>query len=177
MYLTTFGIIVGLSTFAILTSTFANVFAIELNSASIKTNNFTSNLMSKINKLISEATNDTDNILNSTSFLQNGSNQTLNQIMTSNNKVVSSIINNGSGSASNSMIKDQVTTINGNCNSIKVGGNGNDTIYSSGNCNDELTGGLGADKFTCSEGEDTIKDYNPKEGDIILDKQNCEKIQ
>jgi Ca2+-binding RTX toxin-like protein len=174
---TPFGIIVGLSTIAILTSTCANVFAIEFNSASGATSNFTNNLMSKINKLISEAANDTNNILNSTSFLKNGSNQTLNQIVTSNNKVVSSIINTGSGSTSNSMIKDQVTTINGVCNSIKVGGNGNDTIFSSGNCNDELTGGSGADKFTCGEGEDTIKDYNSKEGDVILDKQNCEKIQ
>jgi hypothetical protein len=30
--------------------------------------------------------------------------------------------------------------------------------------------------LTCGEGNDTIKDYNPKEGDIILDRQNCEKI-
>ena len=72
-------------------------------------------------------------------------------------------------------LKIKVTTINGVCNSIKVGGNGNDTLLSSGNCNDELTGGLGADKFTCGEGNDTIKDYNPKEGDVILDRQNCEK--
>jgi len=31
-------------------------------------------------------------------------------------------------------------------------------------------------KKSCAEGEDTIRDYNPEEGDIILDRQNCEKI-
>jgi Ca2+-binding RTX toxin-like protein len=75
------------------------------------------------------------------------------------------------------MIKDQVKTINGVCSSIKVGGNGNDTLVSSGKCNDELTGGPGADKFMCGQGNDTIKDYNPKDGDIILDRQECEKVQ
>jgi Ca2+-binding RTX toxin-like protein len=74
------------------------------------------------------------------------------------------------------MIKDKVTTINGVCNSVKVGSNGDDTLFSAGNCNDELTGGKGSDKFTCGEGNDTIKDYNSEEGDVILDRQNCEKI-
>ena len=83
---------------------------------------------------------------------------------------------NSNGSGSNSLIKDKVTTINGVCNSEKVAGTGNDTLLSSGNCNDELTGGPGADKFQCGEGNDIIKDFNPKEGDVILDKQNCEKI-
>ena len=62
------------------------------------------------------------------------------------------------------------------CSSEKVGGNGNDTLASSGKCNDQLTGGQGADKFICGEGTDTVKDYNSKEGDVILDPQNCEKI-
>ena len=83
---------------------------------------------------------------------------------------------NGSDSSSSSIIKDQVKTINGVCTSTKVGGNGNDTLISSGDCNDELTGGPGADKFMCGEGNDTIRDYNSKEGDTLLDKQNCEKI-
>jgi Ca2+-binding RTX toxin-like protein len=95
--------------------------------------------------------------------------------MISNNNVASIVSSNGSKDSS-SLIKDQIKTINGVCNSIKVGGNGNDTLASSGKCNDELTGGPGADKFMCGEGNDTIKDYNSKEGDIILDKQNCEKI-
>jgi Ca2+-binding RTX toxin-like protein len=82
---------------------------------------------------------------------------------------------NGS-SEGNSIIKDKVTTVNGICSSVKAGGNGNDTLSSAGNCNDELTGGKGADKFTCGEGNDTIKDYNSEEGDVMLDRQNCEKI-
>ena len=174
MYPTTFGIIVGLSTFAILTSTFANVFAIELNSSSIVTNNFTDNMKSKISDLVSSALNDTKNFVNSSILLSNNSNLDSNQIVISNNKIVSTMDSNGSGS--NSLIKDKVTTINGVCNSEKIAGTGNDTLLSSGNCNDDLTGGPGADKFQCGEGNDTIKDFNPKEGDVILDKQNCETI-
>jgi hypothetical protein len=34
---------------------------------------------------------------------------------------------------------------------------------------------MGADKFTCGEGNDSIRDYGSKEGDVILDRQNCEK--
>ena len=59
---------------------------------------------------------------------------------------------------------------------LKLEVDGNDTLLFTGNCNDELTGGKGADKFTCSEGNDTIKDYDSGEGDVILDQQNCEKI-
>jgi Ca2+-binding RTX toxin-like protein len=93
----------------------------------------------------------------------------------SKNKVMSTMSSKGS-TGRDSIIKDKVTTINGVCSSVKVGGDGNDTLTSSGNCNDELTGGKGADKFTCSEGNDTIRDYNSEEGDVILDQQNCEKI-
>jgi len=39
-----------------------------------------------------------------------------------------------------------------------------------------LTGGKRADKFTCGEGNDRIRDYDSKECDVILDRQNCEKI-
>jgi hypothetical protein len=105
----------------------------------------------------------------------NGSNLTSSQIIISKNKIMSTMSSNGS-SGDGSIIKDRVTTVNGVCNSIKIGGNSNDTLFSAGNCNDELTGGKGADKFTCGDGNDTIKDYNPKEGDIIVDRQNCEKI-
>jgi Ca2+-binding RTX toxin-like protein len=88
---------------------------------------------------------------------------------------MSSLISNASDG--DSMIKDKVTTINGICSSVKVGSNGNDTLSSSGNCNDEFTGGKGADKFTCGEGNDMVKDYNPEEGDIILDQENCERFE
>jgi hypothetical protein len=169
------GIIIALSIIAILTTSFVSVSAIELNFTGDTTNNFANNLKSKIDSLISNALNDTDSILNS-SFITNGSNLTSSNVIISNNKVASVVSSNGSDGSS-SLIKDQVKTLNGVCSSIKEGGNGNDTIASSGKCNDELTGGPGADKFMCGDGNDTVKDYNSKEGDIILDRQNCEKIQ
>jgi hypothetical protein len=145
--------------------------AAEQNRTDSVTENFTKDLKSKINNLISDALNDTDN----TSFaLSDGSNLSSSQIVISKNKVVSTTSSNDS--YGDTSIKNKITTVNGVCNSFKVGGNGDDSLSSSGNCNDELTGGKGADKFTCGEGEDTIKDYNPKEGDIILDRENCEKI-
>jgi Ca2+-binding RTX toxin-like protein len=139
---------------------------------------FGEDLRSRIQGLISDALNDTDKITNSSTLLSNLSNLSSSNILISKNKITSTINSNDSdSSSSSSIIKDQVNTINGVCNSIKVGGNGNDTLASTGNCNDELAGGAGADKFMCGEGNDTVRDYNSKEGDIILDKQNCEKIQ
>jgi Ca2+-binding RTX toxin-like protein len=167
-----YAVMIVLTILSIFIYSFLNSSAIGSNSANISTDNFTKNLQSKINNLISDAVNGS-NMLNSSTLLNNSCNLTSNQII-SNNKVVCSIGGNANGG--NSMIKDKVTTTNGVCNSIKAGGNGNDTLYSSGNCNDELTGGMGADKFTCGEGNDTIKDYNSKEGDVILDRQNCEKV-
>lgn len=183
-------VIIVLAIFSIFMSSFVTVFASQSNSIlnSSESNQFADNLKSKIQNLISGSLNDSGSLLNSSSntllnnssnlssvFLNNNSNQSSNQIIISSNRIMSSISNNGSG-GSNSLVKDKITTINGVCNSEKIAGNGNDTLLSSGNCNDELTGGAGADKFTCGEGNDTIKDFNPKEGDIILDKQNCETI-
>ena len=167
-------IIIGLSIFAILTASFACVSATELNFADNVTSNFTKNLKSKISDLMSGALNDTENFVNSSILLSNNSNRGSNQIVITNNKVISTM--NTNGTDSNSLIKDKITTINGVCNSEKIGGAGDDTLLSMGQCNDQLTGGPGADKFQCGEGNDTIKDYNPKEGDIILDQQNCENI-
>lgn len=166
--------IIGLSILSIFTFSSVNVFATETNPINAS-NDFSTDLKSKIKSLFSNALNDTDNILNS-SFITNSSNQTSSNIIISKNKVISTVNSNDSGSSSSSVIKDQIKTINGVCTSTKVGGNGNDILASSGNCNDELTGGRGADKFMCGEGNDIVKDYNSKEGDIILDKQNCEKI-
>lgn len=149
-------------------------FGIETNNIDQLADGLNYDLKSKINNLISNALNDTDNILNSSSII-NGSNLTSNNIIISNNQIMSTITKNSSD-GSNSMIKDQVRTINGVCTSVKVGGNGNDSLVSVGNCNDELTGDRGADKFMCGEGDDIIKDYNPNEGDVILDKQSCESI-
>ena len=182
-------IVIVLAIFSIFMSSFVTVFASQSNSIlnSSESNQFADNLKSKIDSLISGALNDSGSLLNSSSstlnnssnlssvFLNNNSNQSSNQIIISSNKIISSISNNGSNGGS-SLVKDKMTTINGVCNSEKIAGNGNDTLLSSGNCNDELTGGAGADKFTCGEGNDTIKDYNSEEGDVILDKQNCETI-
>ena len=152
------------------------VFAAELNLTDSMTNDFAKNLKSEINNLDASALNDSSNVLNS-SLLTNESSQTSNNVIVSQNTVQSFMRSNASsGNHSSSIIKNKVTTTNGVCNSDKVGGNGNDTLYSSGNCNDMLTGGLGADKFMCGEGNDTIRDYNSKEGDVILDRQNCEEI-
>lgn len=170
-----YGIMI-LTILALFNSQFVSVFAIETSLVSDDdTNKLTKNLRSSINNVISNALNETGNILNS-SLLTNESNLTSSNIMISNNKVTSIINSNGSDGSSNSIIKDQVKTINGVCTSTKVGGNGNDTLASSGNCNDELTGGPGADKFMCGDGNDTIRDYNEEEGDVILDRQNCEEI-
>jgi hypothetical protein len=168
-----YGIIITLSILLIFNS-FVFVLAVEPNSTDSMTNDFTKNLKSKIINLISNALNNTSNIINSSSQ-SNETNLTSSQVLISKNKVMSTMSSNGS-TGGDSMIKDKVTTINGVCSSVKVGGNGNDTLTSSGNCNDELTGGKGADKFTCGEGNDTIRDYNSEEADVILDQQNCEKI-
>lgn len=166
---------IGLGILSIFIFTVVTASAIETNPINA-TNDFSTDLKSKIKTLFSNAINDTDNILNS-SFITNESNQTSSNIIISKSKVISTLKGNDSGSSSSSsIIKDQLNTINGVCSSTKVGGNGNDTLASSGNCDDQLTGGLGADKFICGEGDDTIIDYNSKEGDIILDRQNCEKI-
>ena len=183
-------IIIVSAIFSIVLSSFGIVSANQSNSTlnSSASDQFADNLKSKIQNLISGSLNDSRSLLNSSysTFLNNSSNlssifsnnnssQSSNQITISSNKIMSSISNNDSG-GSNSLVKDEISTINGVCNSEKIAGDGNDTLLSSGNCNDELTGGGGADKFTCGEGNDTIKDFNPKEGDVILDNQNCETI-
>jgi RTX calcium-binding nonapeptide repeat (4 copies) len=175
-----YAIIVMLVISSILISSSVTVLANQsnsLNSSSISTG-FSDNLKSKVQDLLSAALNSTDNIINSSTLLSDGSNLSSSQFIISKNKVTSTVNSNGSDSSSgsSSVIKNQVKTVNGVCTSTKVGGNGNDTLASSGNCNDELTGGAGADKFTCGEGNDTIRDYNSEEGDVILDRQDCEKI-
>lgn len=167
---------VAIGVLLIFTLLHPNVFGNQSNSTNVLTDNFGKDLKLKINNMISNYLNETGNILNSSSFT-NQSNLSSSSIIISNNKVISSVNNNGSSSTStSSTIKDQVKTVNGVCTSTKIGGNGNDTLASYGSCNDELTGGSGADKFMCGGGNDTITDYNSKEGDSILDKQNCEKI-
>jgi Ca2+-binding RTX toxin-like protein len=85
------------------------------------------------------------------------------------------VISNNNMSTGN-IISNQAISKNGVCSSSIVGSLGNDTISSTGVCNDQLIGGLGADKFVCGQGTDTVRDFNSKEGDIIIDPQNCETI-
>lgn len=154
---------------------FGNVLAVEASSIGDTTNDFVGNLNDKINELVSNALNDTGSILNSSNtMLTNASNLTSNQIVVSNNKVSSFASNSNSSAGTDSIIKNQISTVNGVCTANAVGGAGNDTLASSGVCNDQLTGGPGADRFICGEGSDTVRDFSSEEGDVIVDPQNCE---
>jgi serralysin len=55
-------------------------------------------------------------------------------------------------------------------------GNGKDIIIS-GEGNDISAGGKGKDIFMCGSGVDTVKDFNPTEGDIQLDCENLSYVQ
>jgi Ca2+-binding RTX toxin-like protein len=134
--------------------------SLDLSSIDEITENFTE----KVEDIVSEAVNNTKSALN-------GSNLSSSQILISNN--------NGNVSASagsGSLVLNQIKNENGLCTATKIGGSANDTLSSEGICNDQLTGGLGADKFTCGQGTDTIRDYSPDEGDTIIDRQSCERV-
>jgi hypothetical protein len=154
---------------------FGNTMATESNSVGDITNDFTTNLNDRINELVSNALNETSSILNSTNtMVSNASNLTSSQLVVSNNNA-SSFASNSNSDGADSIIKNQISTVNGVCTANAVGGAGNDTLASSGVCNDQLTGGSGADKFICGEGSDTVRDFSSEEGDVIVDPQNCEK--
>ena len=169
------GIVLTLAVLFITMPVFGNVLAVEASSIGDITNDFVGNLNDRINELVSNALNDTGSILNSSNtMLTNASNLTSNQIVVSNNKVSSFASNSNNSAGADSIIKNQISTVNGVCTANAVGGAGNDTLASSGVCNDQLTGGLGADKFICGEGSDTVRDFSSEEGDVIVDPQNCE---
>jgi Ca2+-binding RTX toxin-like protein len=149
-----------------------DVQAIELNSINEIISNFTRNLYAGINDIVSTAANSSNSIMNSSSIiLSNESNMTSSQVVASSN-----VLKNNNNVSGGSIIANQVTSSNGVCDSNIIGGAGNDTLSSTGVCNDQLTGGLGGDKFICGSGTDTIRDFNSKEGDIIIDQGNCESI-
>lgn len=155
---------------------FGNVLATESNSIGEITNDFATSLSDRINELVSNALNDTSSIINSSNtILSNASNLTSNQIVVSNNKVSSFASNSNNSAGADSIILNQISTVDGVCTANSVGGAGNDTLASSGVCNDQMTGGPGADKFVCGEGTDTVRDFSSEEGDVIVDPQNCEK--
>jgi hypothetical protein len=162
-------IILFLAVLPLLTmSSIKKVWTTESNSINDIVNDFTQDLSAAINSInVSSISNGT--VINSGNnfvILSNGSSNTTS----------SSTQNTIASSSSGGGIVSQITSSNGVCDSSIIGGSGNDTISSTGVCNDQLTGGLGADKFVCGQGRDTVRDFNSKEGDIIIDRQNCETI-
>jgi hypothetical protein len=131
----------------------------------------TEDFKKKVEGIVADAVNNTKSAINSTSsVVSNGSNLSSSQIVVSNNGNVSA------SSGEGLLVLNQIKNENGECTATKVGGSANDTLSSQGVCNDQLTGGLGADKFTCGQGNDTIRDFSPDEGDTIVDRQSCEKV-
>jgi RTX calcium-binding nonapeptide repeat (4 copies) len=68
----------------------------------------------------------------------------------------------------------------GSGDDIIYGGKGNDKLFGNGG-DDVLVGGVGRDYFDCGPGKDTIRDFNPSEGDtkttdceIVLNSHNSE---
>ena len=169
-------IVTMLGVMSVLVLSYVSIANAQRDSIDSLASNFSKDLKSRIDNLIADKFNSTGNFLNSSTIITNDSNHTSSQIIISKNKVMSTMTSRNESTSGSSMIKDKVTIINGVCHSEKVGGNGDDILTSSGNCDDELTGGPGADKFTCGQGNDTVRDYNPEEGDVILDRENCEKI-
>jgi hypothetical protein len=164
--------IILLTSFFLLFSNFQIAWAsLNLDSIDELTENLTEDLNTEIEKIVTEAVNNSESALNTSSvILSNSSNVSSSQIIISNNQSVSASAGEGS------LILNQIKNENGVCTATKIGGAANDTLSSQGECNDQLTGGLGADKFSCGQGNDTIRDYSPDEGDVIIDRQSCETV-
>jgi hypothetical protein len=137
---------------------------------------FTRDLETEISDSISGSLNNTDNTTSTQVITSGVSNDNVDNNFSS--QTVTTASNNGGGNGGISIGLTGSININSNgvCINTLIGGDSNDVVSSSGNCDDQLTGGNAADKFICGEGTDVIKDYNAKEGDIILDEQNCETI-
>ena len=107
------GIVVILVVMSVMTQSLRVVFAVNLSSIDEITNNFTRNLNTKINEL-SQMLLMNHNIVNSSNtMLSNGSNLTSSQMVVSNNRVSALSSNNSAGDGS--VIRNQITTINGVC--------------------------------------------------------------
>jgi hypothetical protein len=137
---------------------------------------FTRDLETEISDSISSSLNNTDNTALTQVITSNVSNDNVDNNFSS--RTVTKSSNNGDGNNGISIGLTGSLNFNSNgvCTNTLIGGESSDVVSSSGNCDDHLTGGNAADKFICGEGTDVIKDYNAKEGDLILDKQNCETI-
>ena len=146
--------------------------SLDLGSIDEMTENLTENIKSEVEKKVTEAINNTNNTLNTSSaaILSNGSNFSSSQIILSNNQSVLA------GAGQDSFIMNRIEVNNGQCTATKIGGSANETLSSQGVCNDQFTGGPGADRFICGQGNDTIRDFNPHDGDTIIDRQSCETV-
>jgi hypothetical protein len=147
--------------------------ALELGELDDAIANFTRNLQNNISDKVSNVLNHRIEGLDInyqgaiSSSIFNNSNSTNN---------LSSMQTIQSSKDSEGILSSQSSIINGVCTNTLIGGDGNNTLSSSGNCDDQFTGGKGADRFICGEGTDVIRDYKPNEGDVIVDKKNCETI-
>ena len=145
--------------------------SLDLGSIDEITENFTENIKSEVEKAVTEALNNSKSSLNASSaILSNGSNVSSSQIILSNNQSVLA------GAGQDPFIMNHIEVKNGQCTATKIGGSANETLSSQGVCNDQFTGGPGADKFICGQGTDTIRDFSPDDGDIIIDRQSCETV-
>ena len=150
-----------------------NASALELGELDDAIANFTRNLRNNISDKVSNVLNYRIEGLNInyqgaiSSSIFNNSNSTNN---------LSSMQTIQSSNDDKGIVSSQTSVINGVCTNTLIGGDGNNELSSSGICDDQFTGGKGADTFSCGVGIDIIRDYNPNEGDIIVDKENCETI-
>jgi hypothetical protein len=162
----------------IVTSAFAitvlanNAWALELGELNDTIANFTRNLQNNISNKLSDVLNykiDGMNINYQGAISSNIFNSNATNNASSMQTIQSSRDDKG-------IVSSQTSVINGVCTNTLVGGDGKNELSSSGDCDDLFTGGKGADTFICGGGTDVIRDYNPNEGDVIIDKENCETI-
>jgi hypothetical protein len=149
-----------------------NAWALELGELSDTIANFTRNLQNNTSNKPSDVLNYKIDGLN-INYQGAISSNIFNSNATNNASSMQTIQSSNDGSG---IVSSQTSIINGVCNNTLIGGDGNNTLSSSGNCNDHFNGGKGADTFICGGGKDVIRDYNPNEGDILVDKENCETI-
>ena len=149
-----------------------NAWALELGELDDAIANFTRNLQNNISDKVSNVLNNRIEGLN-INYQGAVSSSILNNNATNN---ISSMQTIQSSKDSDGILSSQSSIINGVCTNTLIGGDGNNTLSSSGDCDDQFTGGKGADTFICGGGTDVIRDYNPNEGDIIVDEENCETI-
>ena len=149
-----------------------NAWALEFGDLSDRISNFTRNLQNNISNKLSDVLNYKIDGLN-INYQGAISSNIFNSNATNNASSMQSIQSSNDGSG---IVSSQTSIINGVCNNTLIGGDGNNTLSSSGNCNDHFNGGKGSDTFICGGGTDVIRDYNPNEGDILVDKGNCETV-